>query len=152
MVAAEEAMLALSTANGQVRLGVQVLPVSPAIFVGSDGVPMLQDADTGLVLNPRNAAKSGAHVQVFATGLGRVRPDWADGREAPMDSPPTVAASVRAFVNGAPVQVTKATLAPGYVGFYQIELQLPGINNAGVAELYITADGVESNRVQLVIE
>ena len=35
---------------------------------------------------------------------------------------------------------------------YVVELQLPSINNAGVAELYITADGVESNRVQLVIE
>ena len=32
------------------------------------------------------------------------------------------------------------------------EGHLPAINNAGPAELYITADGVESNRVQLVIE
>ena len=30
------------------ELGVQVLPVSPAIFVGHDGTPLLQDADSGL--------------------------------------------------------------------------------------------------------
>jgi uncharacterized protein (TIGR03437 family) len=131
---------------------VQVLPVSPAIFVGADGVPMLQDAETGLLLDPRNAAKPGSHVQVFATGLGRVRPDWPTGTPAPMDGPPAVVANIRAFVNGAPVPVTKATLAPGFIGFYQIELQIPAVNNSGPNELYIVADGVESNRVQFVIE
>ena len=113
---------------------------------------MMQDADSGLLLDARNAAKSGARVQVFATGLGRVRPEWPTGLAAPMENPPAVAANIRAFVNGAPVAVTRATLAPGFIGFYQIELQLPAINNSGPAELYITADGVESNRVQILID
>jgi uncharacterized protein (TIGR03437 family) len=69
-----------------------------------------------------------------------------------MENPPAVAANVRAFVNGAAVQVVRATLAPGFIGFYQIELELPAINNAGPAELYLQVDGVESNRVQFVIE
>ena len=69
-----------------------------------------------------------------------------------MDNPPAVAATIRAFVNGAPVPVTRATLAGGFIGFYVIEVQLPAINNSGPAELYITADGVESNRVQFLIE
>jgi uncharacterized protein (TIGR03437 family) len=144
--------LALTTVRGEVRLGVQVLPVSPAIFVSRDGVPMLQDSDSGLPLDARNAAKAGAQVQVLATGLGRVQPDWPAGLAAPMENPPAVTANIRAFVNGAPVAVTKATLAPGFIGFYQIELQLPAINNSGPAELYITADGVESNRVKFLIE
>jgi uncharacterized protein (TIGR03437 family) len=144
--------LALTTTAGQVRMGVQVLPVSPVIFVGADGAPMLQDAQSGLLLDAHNAAKSGGHVQVFATGLGQVRPEWPTGMAAPMENPPAVAANIRAFVNGTPVQVLKATLAPGFIGFYQVELQLPAINNSGPAELYIVADGVESNRVQLLIE
>jgi uncharacterized protein (TIGR03437 family) len=144
--------LALSTVDGPLRFGVQVQPVSPVIFVGGDGAPMLQDAQTGLLLDTRNPAKSNARVQVFATGLGRVQPEWPTGLAAPMENPPVVAANIRAFVNGAPVQVVRATMAPGFIGFYQIELQLPAINNSGPAELYITADGVESNRVQLLIE
>src|SRR6185369_7473894 len=91
-------VLALTTADGALRFGVQVLPVSPAIFVGSDGTPMLQDAQTGLLLGSRNPAKASARVQVFATGLGRVRPDWPTGLAAPMDGPPSVVASIRAFV------------------------------------------------------
>ena len=71
---------------------------------------------------------------------------------ARLEDPPAVAAAIRAFVNGAPVPVRSATLAGGFIGFYVVELELPAINNSGPAELYITADGVESNRVQLIIE
>jgi uncharacterized protein (TIGR03437 family) len=144
--------LSLTTGEGSRDVGVQVLPVSPVIFVGPDGAPMLQDAQTGLVLDARSPAKSNGHVQVFATGLGRVQPDWPTGLAAPMENPPAVAATIRAFVNGTPVEVVRATMAPGFIGFYQIELQLPAINNSGPAELYITANGVESNRVSLLIE
>ena len=35
---------------------------------------------------------------------------------------------------------------------YVVELHLPTLNNPGPAELYLTADGVESNRVSLIIE
>jgi uncharacterized protein (TIGR03437 family) len=144
--------LALMTTGGRLQIGMRVQPVSPAIFVAHDGSPMLQDAESGLLLDARNAAKPGARVQVFATGLGRVNPDWPTGMQAPLENPPAVTTSIRAFLNGTPVPVTRATLAPGYIGFYQVEVQLPGINNAGVNEFYITAGGVESNRVPIVIE
>jgi uncharacterized protein (TIGR03437 family) len=51
-----------------------------------------------------------------------------------------------------PVDVTRATLAPGYIGFYLIEVQLPALVNAGPAELYIDAGGRQSNRVPLYVE
>jgi uncharacterized protein (TIGR03437 family) len=144
--------LALVTGTGNVRLGMQVQPVSPAIFVGLDGTPILQDSETGLLLDARKAARAGARLLVSATGLGKVTPEWPTGLAARVDNPPAVAATIRAFVNGAPVPVTRATLAGGFIGFYVIEVQLPAINNSGPAELYITADGVESNRVQFLIE
>jgi uncharacterized protein (TIGR03437 family) len=71
---------------------------------------------------------------------------------APLENPPVVAASVKAYLDRVPVPVTHAALAPGYIGFYLIEVQLPALVNAGPAELYITADGQESNRVQVVLE
>ena len=52
----------------------------------------------------------------------------------------------------APVAVTRATLAPGYVGFYLIELQVPAVVNSGPADLYLTAEGHESNHVRLYLE
>ena len=103
-------------------------------------------------MDSRNAAKGGSRLLVFATGLGRVNPDWRTGMPAPLENPPVVVANIRAFLNGTAIPVTRATLAPGYIGFYEVEVQLPAINNAGVNEFYITAGGVESNRVPIVIE
>jgi uncharacterized protein (TIGR03437 family) len=72
--------------------------------------------------------------------------------QAPLENPPAVAASIHAYLNGLEIPVSRATLAPGYVGFYVVEVQLPTLNNAGINELYITAGGVESNRVPVAIE
>ena len=51
-----------------------------------------------------------------------------------------------------PVDVTRAVLAPGLVGFYLVEIQIPKIVNYGPAELYIEAGGQMSNRVRIYIE
>jgi uncharacterized protein (TIGR03437 family) len=144
--------LSLDMAGGTVKRDIAVQPVSPAILVSRDGAPMLWDADTGLALDVRNAARPNGRIQIWATGLGRVKPDWPTGTPAQMENPPAVVANVRAFLDGAPVTVTRATLLPGYIGFYLIEVQLPAITNAGTSQLYISADGQESNRVVLVIE
>ena len=144
--------LALQTGAGRFTLGLPVQPVSPAIFVNRDGSPMILDGDSGLMLDGRNVAHSHGRIQILATGFGKVHPDWPAGVPAPLDHPPVVAASVKAYLDRQPVQVTRATLASGYVGFYLIEIQLPEIVNDGPAELYLTADGQESNRVQLVLE
>lgn len=144
--------LALQTGRGRYTLGLPVQAVSPAIFVNRDGSPMILDGDSGLMLDGRNAAHSGSRIQILATGLGKVRPDWPTGMAAPLENPPVVAATVKAYLDRVPVEVTHAALAPGYIGFYLIELQLPAIVNAGQAELYISAEGQDSNRVQLLLE
>jgi len=144
--------LALETGTGRFTLGLPVQSVSPAIFVNRDGSPMVLDGDSGLMLDGRNTARSGSRLQILATGLGKVRPDWPTGMAAPLENPPVVAAAVKAYLDRVPVQVTRAALAPGYIGFYLIEVQLPALVNAGAAELYIAADGQESNRVQVVLE
>lgn len=144
--------LILQTPTGPQERGISVLAVSPAILTGNDGIPVLADSDSGLAIDARNAAHSNSRIQIMATGLGKVRPDWQAGVPAPADNPPEVVANVRAFLDGKPLQVTRATLAPQYVGIYVIEVQLPPITNAGASVLHISADGQESNRVLIVIE
>jgi uncharacterized protein (TIGR03437 family) len=144
-------MLALNTTAGLVTTNLALQSVSPAILVGRSGVPVLYNADTNLPLDLRNAAHSNGRVDVIATGLGKVQPEWQAGIVAP-ENAPAVTAQVQAFLDGAPVQVTRATLAPGYAGFYLVELQLPSVTNAGMSELHLTAEGQESNKVQIWIE
>ncbi len=144
--------LALEAASGKVSVGLAVQSASPVIFVDHDGAPMLLDGDTGLMLDAGNTAHSHARIQVLATGLGRVKPEWPTGLAAPLENPPAVVATLKAYLDGAPVDVTRATLAPGYIGLYLIELQVPTLVNAGPSELYIMANGQESNRVRVYLE
>jgi hypothetical protein len=116
-------------------------PVSPAIMVGRDGVPVLLDADSGLAIDAHNPAQSNGRMQILATGLGKVRPDWPTGLAAPMENPPVVLAEVKVYLDGAPLPVIRATLAPSYIGLYLIEVQLPPITNLGTSELYLSAGG-----------
>lgn len=143
--------LALESSAGSLVTGFPLKSVSPAIFVDPDGTPMLLDGDSGVMLDASKPAHSGSRIQVLATGLGRVDPDWPTGTPGPTADPPHVVASVQAYLDQTPVEVSRAVLAP-YVGFYLIEIQLPRIVNAGPAELYIEAEGQPSNRVRLYIE
>ena len=110
------------------------------------------DADTGVLLDAMNTAHSNARLQILATGLGAVKPDWPSGMPAPLDNPPAVVAPMTVYLDRAPVEVTRAVLAPGYVGLYLVEVQLPALVNAGPAELYIASDNQQSNRVRVWIE
>jgi len=128
-------------------------PVAPAIFVDSrDGAPLVLDAATRTMLDAMNPAHSRSHIQVLATGLGKVVPDWPAGLPAPLENPPRLAGTIRALLDRVPVDVTNATLAPGYTGLYLIEIELPKIVNFGPAELHLELDGQVSNSVRVYIE
>jgi uncharacterized protein (TIGR03437 family) len=144
--------LALETAAGSFTIPLALQPVSPAILVSRDGAAALFDADSDLPLDGRNPAHSNGRVKILASGLGKVLPNWPAGVPAPLDDPPVVIAPVKVYLDGAPLAVARATLAPGYVGFYVVEAQLPALTNAGTAELHLSADGQESNQVQIAIE
>lgn len=125
---------------------------APGILVDGDGSPLLLDADRGVRLDGITPARSRMRVQIFATGLGRVRPDWPAGTPAPFENLPEVVAPVSAYLDREPVEVLRAVLAPGYIGVYLVEIEVPTLVNAGAAELYIEAGGQSSNRVRVYIE
>ncbi len=144
--------LSLDAAAGPLTFEVPLKSVSPAIFVDPEGTPLIMDAASGVLLDAGKPARAGSRIQVLATGFGQVKPDWPTGLAAPLKDPPRVAAAVHAYLDGSPVDVTQASLAPGYVGFYLIEIQIPRITNAGPAELVLEAEGQQSNRVRLYVE
>ena len=130
---------------------VPLAETAPAIFVDRDGTPVLLDADSGVMLDAMNPAHTRSRIQILATGLGRVSPDWPTGIAAPQHNPPQVAAAVHAYLDRQPVEVTRAVLAP-YIGFYLIEIEVPKIVNYGPAELYLDVGGQPSNRVRVYIQ
>ena len=144
--------LAVDGSSGARTLAaVPLASAAPSIFVDRDGTPVLLDADSGVMLDAMNPAHSRGRIQILATGLGRVNPDWPTGIPAPAENPPQVVAPVQAFLDRQPVEVTRAVLAP-YIGFYLVEIEVPKIVNYGPAELYLNVDGQTSNRVRVYIQ
>jgi uncharacterized protein (TIGR03437 family) len=144
--------LTLETASGQWSAPLVIRSAAPSIFVDAEGAPLILDAASGLVLDSTLAVHASSTIQLLVTGLGQVTPDWPTGVPAPLDSPPVVKATVTAFLDGIPVKVNRATLAPGYVGYYVVELEIPAIVNRGASELRLVMNGEESNRVKLYLE
>jgi len=144
--------LVLEGVTGRWTVPLTVKDSAPAIFVDAEGAPLLLDAASSLVMDPGVAIRASSTVQLLATGLGRVTPEWPAGVPAPLDSPPRVAGAVQAFLDGMPAEVTNATLAPGYTGYYIVELRVPAIVNRGASELRIVMNGEESNRVKVYLE
>ena len=144
--------LALDATSGRMSMALPLQNVSPAIFVDPDGAPLVLDGDSGILLDGSKPAHAKSRIQILATGLGRVQPDWPTGVAAPLNDPPRVSADVHVLLDGVPLEVRQAILAPGYIGFYLVEAVLPDIVNAGPAELYVEAGGQASNRVRLSLE
>jgi uncharacterized protein (TIGR03437 family) len=144
--------LTFQSGDRRFQQNVPLRPVSPAIFIDPDGSPFVMDAASGLMLDATQPARSGSTIQILATGLGRVKPDWPTGVPAPQQDPPKVTAPVRVYLDHQPLKVSQSVLAPGYIGFYLIEVEIPRIVNSGPAELYVEADGQSSNRVRIYIQ
>ena len=144
--------LSLDASSGPLTFGVPLKSASPAIFVDPEGTPLIMEAASGVLLDASKPAHASSRIQVLATGMGQVKPDWPTGLAAPLKDPPRVFAAVHAYLNGMPVEVLQASLAPGYVGFYLIEIQVPRIADTGASELYIEAEGQQSNRVRIYVQ
>ena len=96
------------------------------IFVARDGSPMLLDADTGVMLDAMSPAHSRTHIQILATGLGAVTPNWPTGIPAPLtilrrSQPPFTRIST-ASKSKSPEPCWRR-----YVGFYLMEIAVPKI-------------------------
>jgi len=140
-----------SPAGSRVMSPLPLNPTAPGIQVDLDGAPVLLDADRGVRLDGSTPARSRMRVQILATGLGRVRPDWPAGVPGPLENLPEVVASVKAYLDREPVEVLRAVLAPSLTGAYLVEIEIPTLINAGAAELYIEAGGQSSNTVRVYI-
>lgn len=131
------------------NFGMALRQIAPAILTDGDGFPVIVDASSGLQVDALNPVRPGARLQILATGLGRVRPDWPAGMAAPAEHPPEVLAGLRVLLDGAPMKVTRSVLAPGYVGFYLVEFDAPEFLDSGVAEVVIEGAGQSSNSVRV---
>ena len=144
-------LLQVQTRQGARALPFEVTPTAPAIF-SDEEQPLIFDAGTGRFVDLVHPARPGRRLLVFVAGLGQVEPLWPAGLPAPLENPPRPVAKISARLDGAAIEVVEAALAPGYIGAYLVEIELPPALSAGSAELIVEADGRASKPVRLLVD
>jgi len=141
-------------------VAVDLAEFSPAIFTvnqrgGGQGAVLI--AGTGQLAGPADGTNSrpvhaGEFVEIFCTGLGPVEQPPPSGTAAHGPLSRTLT-TPQVTIGGEPAPVVFSGLAPGFVGLYQVNAEVPAEAPPGEAvELKLTIGGVESNTVTTVVE
>jgi hypothetical protein len=118
------------------------------------GQGAILDASYRLVDASNPAVPGTTVLQIFCTGLGPVTHQPPSGSPAPTSAPfaetmttPTVT------VGGIPAHVVFSGLAPGFVGEYQVNAQVPATVSGGNAvPVVISIGGITSNTVAIAVQ
>jgi uncharacterized protein (TIGR03437 family) len=136
----------LVVSNNGVRsdeVKMQVVAASPALMTvtedGTGGVKAINQ--DGTQNSERNPAPKGSVVALYAVGLGRVSPELPAGYVPPLGTLSRLANPVAAYIDGLVAPVAFAGLAPGTVGFYQVNLQIPTDAASGARPIFMWAAG-----------
>ena len=118
------------TNNGQSSdpVEVPVAATSPGVFSVQQtgfGPGIITHADFSLV-TAQNPARLGEVVILFLTGMGEVNPAFPDGTLGPSDPlSRTTDGATQVLFDGVAGQVLFSGAAPGFVGLYQMNVQIP---------------------------
>jgi len=130
-----------SSSSDPVKL--DVLSVVPGVYTQSaNGKGLVtavnQDGSTNSLTNP---APKGSYVTVYAVGLGTLDPALAAGQVPPNSPLSYTTTTVSASIDGYIAPVSFAGAAPGFVGLYQVNLQIPANAGSGSRALALWAGG-----------
>ncbi len=95
------------------------------------------------------------YIDIYATGLGPVKNQPASGAPAPASPSPLAqtVAPVSVTIGGVPVTPRFSGLAPGWVGLYQVNVQIPADAPVGDAvPVTLSVGGVTSNQVTIAVQ
>ena len=138
-----ELMTGAGTVSVQVTRGTEsteaqpiaITAVSPGVFTLNQqgtGAGAILHADDFQPVSESAPPRPGEFLLIFCTGLGPVQPEVQSGQIAPSAEPLARTLSTPLVnIAGLPALVTFSGLAPGFVGLYQVNVQVPAGVPAG---------------------
>ena len=133
-----------------------IADVSPGIFAFNQqgtGPGAILHAEDFQPVSESAPARPGEFLLIFCTGLGAVQPGVPSGDIAPTAEPLARTVTLPMVnIAGIAADVAFSGLAPGFVGLYQVNVQVPGGVPSGTQEFEIIINGVSSNTVTIAVE
>ena len=134
---------------------VPLAPYAPGIFsINAQGTSQGAILDTSYQLvDASNPATAGTYILIYSTGLGAVTNQPSTGAVALSDPLSWTVTEPTVTVGGVPTSLQFWGLAPGFVGLYQVNAQVPaGVTPGSAVPVVISMGGVESNAVTIAVE
>lgn len=156
-VADEPQVSVLASLNGEggPPQTLKLAPFAPAIFtMNGQGTGQGAIVDTSYrVVDSSNPATAGSVIQIYCTGLGAVTNTPATGAPASSTALSTTTTTPTVMIGGVTAQVLFSGLAPGTVGEYQVNVQVPaGVSSGGAVPVAISIGGIASNTVTMAVQ
>ena len=142
-----------------IPVNIKIAQANPGIYTmnqSGSGQGAIVISGSGVLAAPAPAGRPvrrGESLEIYATGLGLVSNLPADGQTASTTAVSPTVDPVTVTIGGVPTPAQFAGLTPGFVGLYQINVQVPDdVQSGGSIALTITISGKESNTVTIAIE
>ncbi len=140
--------------NGALSVPVMtdIAPLQLGVAADANGLVIAQHGVGMSYVTEASQAAQGEVVVIYLSGMGPTNPAVKSGAPAP-SSPPYAEVSVPPTVtlNGQAASVQFAGLAPGFVGLYQVNFQVPSNAGTGDLTLIVSQNGVSSNATRLPV-
>ncbi len=154
--------LRLTQGESFTTITVTLTPYAPALFTTNgqgSGQASAIIANTTSLAAPSGAypgsrpAKKGEFISLYCTGLGDVKNHPAAGDLSPSNPPANTVANPTLTIGGAPTAVSFSGLAPGFVGLYQVNFQIPANASSGDSvPVVLSIGGASSNTATIAIQ
>ncbi|HEV2445180.1 MAG TPA: IPT/TIG domain-containing protein, partial [Candidatus Sulfopaludibacter sp.] len=154
--------LTITTGSQSVTIPVNVVNYAPALFTTNaqgTGQASTTIANSASVAAPVGAfpgsrpAKIGEYISIYCTGLGPASNQPSLGSASPSSPLASTQAQPTVTIGGVNATVIFSGLAPGYVGLYQVNAQVPaGTPTGDAVPVVVTIGGVASNTATIAVD
>ncbi len=126
--------------------------VAAALAITAPGIFVItHDADSTLVTSARPAVP-GEYLRIYCTGLGMVTNEPPTGAPGPFSPLAYTAQNSTVTIEGLSAYVPYSGLAPGFVGLYQVNVQVPANAVSASAAPLVLSNGGNSTTADIVVQ
>ncbi len=115
----------------------------PGVFL-VNGRPAIFHASSNTQVTANTQARAGDFLVIYATGLGALDTALETGAPAPVSALARTRTVPRVLLGGVAAPVLFSGLAPGFVGLYQVNIQVPAGVAAGNSTLILSLENAET--------
>jgi len=132
---------------GYIPSAVYTVPLntySPGVFAATDA--------NGVVFTQANPAKRGQTIVLYVNGMGPVDHQPPSGEPTPLPPPLANTGTATVTIGNIAAHVDFSGLSPGWVGLYQVNVDVPPDAPTGLQPIVVSIGGVDSKASILPVE